>query len=481
MGKLDNLQPERVFKYFEDICNIPHGSKNVTQISKYLCDFARSHELDYYTDDAQNVVIKKPATSGYENAETVIIQGHMDMVCEKEDDCDIDFDTEGLRLLIDGDYVKADGTTLGGDDGIAVAMGLAILEDDSLEHPALEVVITTDEEIGLLGANALDMDKLNGKILINLDSEEEGHFLTSCAGGLTANCRIPLEYKNNKGAAYTITVKGLCGGHSGSEIHRELGNSNFIMGRVLGEISNTVSFELNNLYGGLKDNAIPRKTTAIITIDDNDSRSLCDKIYAINEELKREYKTSDPGIEVTISSSEDVSSVFSPNTKAKILSFLRLMPNGLQHYSMDIPGLVETSLNAGIMNCENDTFLVTFSVRSSVESRKHELVDRLKVLAALLDGSVEIEGEYPAWEYVKESKIRDIFLETYKELTGKEAIAEAIHAGLECGLFSGNIEGLDAIALGPDLWDIHTPKERLSISSTERTYNLVCEVLRKLK
>ncbi|MCR5785865.1 MAG: aminoacyl-histidine dipeptidase [Eubacterium sp.] len=481
MRKLDGLKPERVFYYFEEIAGIPHGSKNTDEISKYLCDFAQNHSLKFYRDSADNVVIYKAASAGYENADPVMLQGHMDMVCEKEDGADFDFEKDGLRLLVDGDNVTADGTTLGGDDGIAVAMILAILEDESLKHPAIEAVITSDEEIGLLGAKAFDASKVSSKLLINIDSEGEGVFLTSCAGGADVESVIPLEYKKNDKECFEICVKGLEGGHSGSEIDKERGNAISLLGRVLGMLSDEVSFDLCNLFGGQKTNAIPRKALAYVAVFNEDEDALCKKIDEIDAVLRNEFKTADGGIRVCVSAADMCEKAFSPASKARVLSFLRLLPQGVVNYSKDIEGLVETSLNPGIMTCDEESFVMKTSVRSSVESRKKEICDKIKVLTVLLGGQTRLYGEYPGWEYNPDSKLRGIFGDAYKELFQKEARFEAIHAGLECGLFAGMIDGLDAIALGPDLWDIHTPGETLSVSSTERTYNLVCSVLEKLK
>ncbi len=481
MGKLESLNPGRVFYYFEEIASIPHGSGNTKEICDYICNFAKNNSLKYHRDSAGNVIIYKEASSGYENSPSVILQGHMDMVCEKEDDVVFDFEKDGLRLCVDGDNITAEGTTLGGDDGIAVAMILAALEDKELKHPAIEAVITTDEEIGLVGAKALDMSLISSKRLINIDSEGEGVFLTSCAGGVDCDSSFELEYKPFAGECFLLSVKGLEGGHSGSEIDKERANAITLIGRALGMLSESVSFEIFEVSGGQKTNAIPRKTVALIAAAPEDVDRLISKIDEIDGIFRNEFRVTDPGLRVSISAAERFDRVLKPASKASVLSFLRLLPQGVMGYSKEISGLVETSLNPGIMKCEDGKFIVYTSIRSSVLSKKEELLEKIRVLTAVCGGSMTSFGDYPGWEYNPESLLRPIFAETYKELTGKESKLEAIHAGLECGLFAGGIDNLDAIALGPDLWDIHTPGETLGISSTERTYNLICRVLEKLK
>ncbi len=483
MRVCEQLKPERVFAYFEDICQIPHGSGNTKEISDYCAAFAKSHGLKYIQDENHNVIIFKDGSKGYENSEPVIIQGHLDMVCEKESGVEIDFQKDGLKLYVDGDFLKAEGTTLGGDDGIAVAYALAILENDDLEHPPLEVLLTVDEEIGLLGAESIDLSMLKGRKLLNIDSEEEGIFLTSCAGGLGAACQLPVSRIEMEGAVYELQVKGLLGGHSGVEIQKERGNGIFLLGRVLNSLRNEISFAIEHLEGGLKDNAIPRGAVARILLQsDRQEENMSVRIQELEQELKKEYQTSDPDISICCQKvGTGKKAVIDSSSATKILFFLRTMPNGVQNMSSDIPGLVETSLNAGIMKLTEDAFSVNFSVRSSVTSRKYELTDRLAFLTEFLGGVISISGDYPAWEYKPESQVRDLIVETYRRLFQKEPKVEAIHAGLECGILSGKIPDLDCISFGPDMFDIHTTKERLSISSAERVWNLILEFLRQSK
>lgn len=482
MKVLENLEPKKVFHYFEEICSIPHGSRNTKQISDYLVDFAKAHDLTYYQDELNNVVIIKEASKGYENAEPVIIQGHMDMVCEKEKGCDIDFEKEGLRLYVEGDFVKAKDTTLGGDDGIAVAYALAILDSDELAHPRLEVVITVDEEIGMLGAIDIDLSMLKGHTMLNLDSDEEGHFLTSCAGGMSMITELPVKRVSQSGLKMLLTVTGLEGGHSGSEIHKEHGNANILMGRLLKQIMDITPFGIISMDGGLKDNAIPRECNCEILLPEESADAVMQVAETLDQAFKNEFCVSDAKVEVLCKKEEVCETKMLDYTSVhKVIFYLRTVPNGVQHMSMMMPGLVETSLNLGILNLKDDMFETVTSVRSSVSTRKEDLKDQVTQLVEMLGGEVTIEGDYPAWEYQPNSKMRDTIAEIYRELFGKEAIFEAIHAGLECGLFSEKIPNLDCVSFGPMNYDIHTPKERLSISSTERMWKLIVEYLKRAK
>ncbi len=482
MNHLENLQPQNVFRYFQEISQIPHGSYHTKEISDYLVNFAREHGLEHYQDADDNVIMIKEASAGYENAEPVILQGHMDMVCEKEAGREIDFEKEGLDLYVDGDFLKARGTTLGGDDGIAVAYALAILDDDALLHPRLEVVITSDEEVGLLGAKSVDLSMLKGHILLNIDSDVEGHFLTSCAGGLSALVKIPTTWREERGRKASIRLHGLFGGHSGSEIDKEHANAIIEMGRILKYIEQRMPIGIVSLKGGLKDNAIPREAVGSIVISSEDAELFRQCIDEITAVLQKEYQMSEPELTVSAQIEEEgVYQVLTASSMQKILFYLRNVPNGVMHMSTNIKGLVETSLNAGILKLDQEAFSVSTSVRSSVGSRKEELADKLTYLAEFLGGEIVIDGDYPAWEYQADSKVRVRAADVYKELFGKEPVFEAIHAGLECGMFADKIQQMDAVSFGPDNFDIHTPKERLSISSAERVYRFLTELLRSMK
>ena len=480
MSVLENLQPQKVFHYFEEICNIPHGSRNTKQISDYLVQFAKDRNLICYQDELNNVIIKKDATAGYEASEPIIIQGHMDMVCEKENDCDIDFEKDGIRLMIDGDFVTADGTTLGGDDGIAVAYALAILDSDDIPHPALEVVITVDEEIGMLGAFDMDLSMLKGHKMLNIDSDVEGHFLTSCAGGMSLIANIPVKRTTQVGLAAEIVLTGLVGGHSGSEIDKEHGNADILMGRVFSALADVTPFGVITMAGGLKDNAIPRECKAAILLPEESLATACDALKALEAALKNEYIKSDAGIQILVQpmgiQKADILDYASVN---RVLCYLRMVPNGILHMSQVMPGLVETSLNLGILELTEEALHTVTSIRSSVSSRKEDVKNRVAMVVELLGGEITIEGDYPAWEYKDKSDVRTEIAAVYKDLFGEEPVFEAIHAGLECGIFSEKIKDLDCVSFGPNNYDIHTPKERLSISSTERMWRLILEFLKR--
>lgn len=480
MSVLENLQPQKVFHYFEEICNIPHGSRNTKQISDYLVQFAKNRDLTCYQDELNNVIIKKDATTGYEASEPIIIQGHMDMVCEKENDCDIDFEKDGIRLMIDGDFVTADGTTLGGDDGIAVAYALAILDSDDIPHPALEVVITVDEEIGMLGAFDMDLSMLKGHKMLNIDSDVEGHFLTSCAGGMSLIADIPVKRTTQVGLAAEIILTGLVGGHSGSEIDKEHGNADILMGRVFSALADVTPFGVITMAGGLKDNAIPRECKATILLPEESLTTACDALKALEAALKNEYIKSDAGIQILVQpmgiQKADILDYASVN---RVLCYLRMVPNGILHMSQVMPGLVETSLNLGILELTDEALHTVTSIRSSVSSRKEDVKNRVAMVVELLGGEITVEGDYPAWEYKDKSDVRTEIAAVYKDLFGEEPVFEAIHAGLECGIFSEKIKDLDCVSFGPNNYDIHTPKEHLSISSTERMWRLILEFLKR--
>lgn len=482
MSVLANCEPKRVFHYFEKICSIPHGSGNTKEISDYLVSFAKEHGLTYVQDEMNNVVIYKKASKGYENAPVVILQGHMDMVCEKRPDVEHDFTKDGLKLQVKDDYINACGTTLGGDDGIAVAYGLAILEDDTLEHPALEVLITVDEEIGLLGAGGFDCSHLKGKRLINLDSEAEGSLWISCAGGLSANSHVPVQYVDAAGAMLEIKIHGLLGGHSGAEIDKNRANAITLMGRFLYGLKKQTAFEISGMKGGQKDNAIPRECTALVIVCDEDKDAVFSAAKTFEKKTREEYTGTDEGISVTVTDlGEKDGVVLHPTSREKVLFYLMNVPYGIQKMSGTISGLVETSTNPGILILNENELHVVSSVRSSVEAAGTALSDKIEYLTEFVGGEYEIKGAYPAWEYRKDSPLRDKMVEVFAEMYGNEPKVVAIHAGLECGLFYKKIDGLDCVSLGPDMKDIHTSEEVLSISSTERVWNYLIEVLKQLK
>ena len=478
----EELYPQRVFYYFEQIAAIPHGSRNTKAISDFLVNFAKEHNLVWYQDENNNVVIVKEASAGYEAAEPIIIQGHMDMVCEKEKGVDIDFEKDGLKLYIDGDFLKAEGTTLGGDDGIAVAYALALLDSQEIAHPKLEVVITVDEEIGMLGADAIDLSMLTGHTMLNIDSDVEGSFLTGCAGGMAVNVTLPIKRVMQSGEKVALTITGLEGGHSGSEIDKEHGNANILMGRLLRALFEETPFGIISLAGGLKDNAIPRECVTELLVPQENVNLVKEIADKLDIELKKEFMTADPSVCIEF---EDLGkkeeSLLDFGSVSRVIFYLRSVPNGVQHMSQVMHGMVETSLNLGIMELKEDALHTVTSIRSSVGTRKADLLDRVTAIVELLGGEAEVEGDYPAWEYKQDSSLRPQIAKVYKQLYGKDPVFETIHAGLECGLLSEKIKNLDCVSFGPDNFDIHTPKERLSISSTGRVWDFIVEFLRQAK
>lgn len=481
---LQNLEPKAVFSFFEDLTQIPRCSGNEKKISDYLVDFAKKRKLEVIQDEALNVIIKKPGTKGYENAPTVILQGHMDMVCEKNKDTDHDFSSEPLKLLVEDDMVMARGTTLGADNGIAVAYTLAILDSNEISHPPLEVLITSEEETGMGGANNLDPKNLKGKILINIDSEEEGTLLVSCAGGIRNVISIPIEWSNPSGdfLTYELRVRGLKGGHSGMEINKERGNSNIILGRILNAIFSNNDIYLAEINGGAKMNAIPRESDAVLLVSNKDKANIEEEIKEWNQIIGNELNAVDPDVKIELEILDSrYEKVFSKETMRKVLSALVLIPNGVQTMSMEIEGLVQSSTNLGVLATTEKEVLIESAIRSSVKTLKLDIVKRMETLANLIGANSESGSDYPAWEYRKDSYIREVFVDCYKRIYGKEPIITAIHAGLECGLFDEKLHDVDMISLGPNMYDVHTPNERVSISSTKRVWEYLLEVLKSIK
>ena len=476
---LEHLEPKAVFHWFEALCAIPHGSGNTRAVADWCVDFAKARGLACRRDGHDNVVIVKEAAPGYEAAPTLILQGHLDMVCEKVPGCGKDMAKEGLDLRCDENWVWAEGTTLGGDDGIAVAMALAILDDDSLPHPRLEVLITADEEIGMLGAEGLDASDLQGRQLLNLDSESEGIFTVGCAGGNRTHCVLPLRREPYEGGVWRLTVSGLRGGHSGECIGLGRGNASMLLGRALGEVARHTELRLILAQGGLKDNAIPSQAEAEIAVPAG--TELTDIAAAFEAQLRHEYRAADPDVTVTAVPCEPGFLPMDEASTARCLCLLTCAPNGIQEMSQDVPGLPQTSLNLGILTTVEDTMEASFCLRSSVASQKEMMRRRLDSLTTALGGHTEVSGDYPAWEYRADSALRDRMVAVYRDQYGAEPRIEVIHAGLECGLLSGKLPGLDCVSIGPDLEDIHTPRERMSIPSVQRIWAFVTEVLRRSK
>ncbi|MDO5784523.1 MAG: aminoacyl-histidine dipeptidase [Eubacteriales bacterium] len=482
MAILTGLEPASVFQYFEEICSIPHGSGNTKQISDYCVRFAQEHALRCIQDASNNIIIFKDGTPGYEQSAPVMIQGHLDMVCEKTADCTIDFETDGLSLRVDDGLISAEGTTLGGDDGIAVAYALAILAADDIPHPPLEVVFTVDEEIGMLGAAALDCAPLRARTMLNLDSEDEGYLLVSCAGGVCATCHVPIVRKSMEGIYVTLAVSDLAGGHSGVEIDKGRANANQLLGRALNELYKTVSYSLISVSGGLKDNAIPREAVAELIASPEATAAILSFAAKYQKIFAAEYHATEPSLSLTaIIGESGTFSVMDNSSQTRTIAALVNLPSGIQRMSADIPGLVQTSLNLGILATTDDDVSMSFSVRSSVGTEKEALVSQLSNLMDVLGGSVVCAGDYPAWEFNPDSKLRDLMIEIFEEQYGRKPVVQALHAGVECGLFAGKLPGLDCVSFGPDMTDIHTTSERMDVASVQRTWRFTLEILKRLK
>lgn len=484
VDKLRNSKCSEVFRYFEEISAIPRCSGNEKQISNYMVEFARKHGLEVIQDEALNVIIKKPASPGYESFPTVILQGHMDMVCEKNKGTVHDFDKDPIKLKIVEDMIYAQDTTLGADDGIALAYALAVLASKDISHPRLEVLFTSDEENTMGGVRALDAGKLEGKMLINMDSEEEGKFLVSSAGGLKAKLVIPVKWEKapKNLEPYRLGIGGLKGGHSGAEIDKGRGNANKLMGRLMNNIMKKFELHIAEINGGQKSNAIPREAEVLFLAKASDRTKLESEIKEWESVFKNELRTVDAGAYISFEEALDkVERVFSKETADRVISSMVLVPNGIQSMSMEIEGLVESSTNLGVVKTTDSEIWMINEIRSSVKTLKRNIFNQVEALAFVVSGSVSVESDYPEWAYNPESKLRTLFIKAYKKIYNAEPEIIAVHGGLECGVFMNKINGLDAISFGPDMYEVHTPNEHLSISSTERVWELLLEVLKDMK
>ena len=482
---IEKLYPEKVFHYFAEISKIPRASKKEKEISDWLVKFAKERKLKVIQDEHYNVIIKKKATEGYEDFSPLILQGHMDMVWEKNKDTEFDFSTQGIELVIDGDFLKANGTTLGADNGIAVAYALAILDSDDIKHPALEVVITTDEEDGMSGVVNLDFDEFDGKTLINLDTEEYGEVYVSSAGGTRTETKFIFETKKI-GNGYTpisIEVKGLSGGHSGAEIHKNLGNSIKILSEVLYHLSKRYEMSLVHIDGGGKVNAIPREAVAEIAVKlDGDSIDELKKLAGLAfENILKDFKVSDKSPILAIEKIEEKNLGISLGDTLNIINFLHEVPNGVLEMSKHIEGLVETSINIGFISTEivdgNVKIRIKSLARSMANDPLNKLVEEVTDLTRKHDANIKIAASNPSWEYKEDSKIRELIAKSFKEITGNEPVIKAIHAGLECGVFTQNIKGADVVSIGPNIYGAHTPEERMDIKSVGETWEWLLKIL----
>ena len=481
MGVLDNLEPKEVFHFFEEITKIPRPSYHEKAISDYLVNFAKERGLEYYQDKLYNVIIIKEASEGYEDQEPIILQGHMDMVCEKNPGVDKDMEKEGLDLEIDGDYIRAKGTTLGGDDGIAVAYALALLDSKTLKHPRLEFVCTVSEEVGMDGAHAIDLSPLKGHLLLNMDSEDEGIVLAGCAGGGCANVTLDLQRETCSWDRMLIHIDHLTGGHSGAEINKGRASSVSLAGRVLRDLSSEVKVRLVSMINGSKDNAISRECRMVVAVSDPEKAKK--RLAETESAVRSEYHIADPDITITAEEAADIIDVhkdanpLSKKSTKRIITLLTALPQGIQRMSDNVKGLVESSLNWGVAEITLKNFSMRAAVRSSVSTAKDDMFSRIRCIAKSCYAELKITGEYPAWEWVEKSALRDRMARIYREMFGKDLVIEAIHAGVECGLLADKIPHMDAISMGPNILYIHTPNEHLSISSTERMWRFIVAII----
>lgn len=482
---LTQLNLKEVFYYFEKICSIPHGSGNTTALAEYLLEFAKEHGLKAQKDQAGNVIIYANATAGYETHEPVILQGHMDMVCDKTADCTLNMAKEGLDVQTDGEYVWANGTTLGGDDGIAVAYMLAILASDTIKHPPIEALFTTDEETDMGGASNLETKYLKGRRMINIDSEEEGVLTVSCAGGVGVFCELPIHFMETtefkeKHAAFHISISDLLGGHSGGEIHKPRQNAILLLANMLRVIKEQCDFTIAHIRGGAKDNAIPKDAEVIVCVAEEKEEFFEELAISCAEQITIEFEETEPEMTMEIAGILPVQQCMDRESTDRVLRFLSKVPNGVDTMSQNIEGLVQTSSNLGIAWTENEKFCTTFLVRSSVTEEKEALKNRIAQCAERIGGKAEFDADYPAWEYAADSPLRDKMRIVFEEMYGKKPLIEAVHAGLECGFFAEKLSGIDMVSFGPNLYDVHTPAERMEVVSVERCWEYLLKVLEQL-
>ena len=480
--KITGFEPAALFRNFEEFSAVPRGSFHNEKVSDFLVTFARDRGLEVYRDEALNVIIKKPGQNGGEGKPPVILQGHMDMVCEKVHGCDHDFETQGIDMYVTDDgWLTANGTTLGGDDGIADATMMTLLDDDTLTYPPLECVFTTDEEVGLLGANVLDYSKLDGRLMLNLDSEDEGVATVSCAGGMDYTMTRALTCEKQSGETVTIDVKGLLGGHSGTDIDLGHANADKLIARAVLSVLEEEAARLVSFTGGTKGNAIPREAAATLWFPTADAAdTAAEKLHALGEAFTHEIRRLEPGIDVTVSRAAAEVSVMSREDTEAVISAIVLAPNGVQTRDPLMDNFVISSLNLGIVRVEDGTALLGFAPRSSVDSLMDAITNELALTAKTFGFETEVSGAYPGWEKVEDSVLCDTMKESYRTLFGKELKVEGIHAGLECGLFFANLPGLDPVSIGPTMRGVHTPDEKMDLTSCEQFYKLVVDVLERL-
>jgi len=478
-----DLEPKLVWGIFDEITKVPRPSKHEEKIGKYLVDFAKSHNLEYQCDAIGNVVIRKGATAGYEDRPTVVLQAHTDMVCEKNSDKVFDFDNDAIQTYIDGEWVKADGTTLGADDGIGMAAALALLVDETVEHPAIEALFTVDEETGLTGAFNLGEGMVQGKYLINLDSEDEGEVFIGCAGGVDTLAYLPLVTKSApKGYSYyKVVVNGLLGGHSGDDIDKGHANSNKWAARIAERATRLFGARLSQFDGGNLRNAIPREAYIVLGVPSDVAKAFVADVEAYGEALRSEFALTEPNANIEILTAERPETVLDEETQRKLLLALISVPSGVLAMSAAMPGLVETSTNLASVKFRDDEIVITTSQRSSVESAKEYA--KLQVESAFVAVGCEVvhSDGYPGWAPNPHSTLLECTKAAYRKLFGTEPRVRAIHAGLECGLFLEKYPHLEMVSFGPTLRGVHSPDERLEIATVDKFWKLLVEVVATIK
>jgi len=478
-----NFEPHKVWQYFYEITQIPRPSKNEDKIIAYLENFAKSKNLEYKKDRVNNIVIRKPASKGGENKPMVALQCHVDMVCEKNNDVDKDFLKDPIEPYIDGEWVKAKGTTLGADDGIGVAMQLAILDSDIEGIGPIECLFTVDEETGLTGANGLEKDMIRSKYLINLDSEDEGQIFIGCAGGKNTLGFLPIKYQSGQEKnSVEVFVSGLQGGHSGDDIEKKRGNAIKLLTRIVYDLLNSdETIQLVNIEGGNLHNAIPREATAVLCYDNEDDYNKIKNIVEDYQNIfKTELKISDPGVKITITK-EDITNKWLDREMAfRLIRLLYVLPHGVFAWSQDISDFVETSTNLASIKKQDEHYIITTSQRSSLESAKENICNKVKSAFELAQANVEVNDGYPGWTPNPESYLLKLVAEETEKVLNKKPVIRAIHAGLECGLFSEKFPGLEMVSIGPEMKGVHSPDERLLIPSVKRTFDILINVLKKI-
>ena len=481
-NQLTKLQPEKIWYYFNEILQIPRPSKKEEKIATYLMNFAKTHHLEAKQDEIGNVLISKPATKGFEALQTVVLQSHLDMVCEKNSDKTHNFDTDPIEARIEGEWVKANGTTLGGDDGIGIAASLAILASNDIEHGAIECLFTVDEETGLSGAFALSTDLLKGKLLLNLDSEDEGEIFIGCAGGKDSVAELPYTTiptpENN--TAFIVKISGLTGGHSGDDINKGLGNANKLLNRFLWEANNKYTIHLAEINGGNLRNAIPREAFAIFIVAKDKATAVLADAKKHNETIRFEYRSTEPELLFTIESIETSKNVIHPEVQSKLLNALYACPHGVISMSREIPNFVETSTNLASVKMKDNKIIVTTSQRSSVESAKEDICNMVASVFELIGAKVTQGDGYPGWTPNPNSVILEIAKKSYIKLFNKEPKVLAIHAGLECGLIGEKYPEMDMISYGPTIKGAHSPDERMKIDTVQMFWDLTLDILKNI-